>query len=115
MRKRDFGLLPASSHATRSSRVSTGVMSTSSRAMRDSEGQRGATIHAPAAQGQSRAGVRPARPGTDSNGGEASPDAAKLRLRRSSAPFCPLLGQADGAAGKAGGGEIAGVAHFIKA
>src|SRR5215813_9071727 len=36
-RKRDLGLLPASNHATRSSRVSIGVMSTWSRAMQGSD------------------------------------------------------------------------------
>src|SRR5205823_12497507 len=45
MRNCDLGLLPASNHATRSSRVSIGVMSTWSRAMQIFRRKRAAALH----------------------------------------------------------------------
>src|SRR6478735_7967896 len=52
MRKRDLGLLPASNHATSSSRVSIGVMSTWSRAMQGVPTERAATLHGARKGGQ---------------------------------------------------------------
>src|SRR5262249_24881808 len=52
MRNCDLGLLPASNHATRSSRVSIGVMSTWSRAMQIFRRKRAATLHGGCKGGQ---------------------------------------------------------------
>src|SRR5882724_9921814 len=52
MRNSDLGLLPASNHATSSSRDSIGVMSTWSRAMQRFRPERAATLHGRRAGGQ---------------------------------------------------------------
>src|SRR4051794_3872146 len=52
MRNCDLGLLPASNHATSSSRVSIGVMSTWSRAMQGVPTERAATLHGACKGGQ---------------------------------------------------------------